>query len=157
MDPAVVSFLSAELLLKYRNYSTIQFGKAMKPFVLRLSLLVFVPVLLSLFFLVLMPKQNAMRTYEVFGVKIEKNPPQSKLTELGVSTWSKWEGGPTKIPWTFKDEETMYLLEGKVRVTVEGTDKSFEIGGGDLVVFPKGMNITWEVIEAVKKHYSLKK
>lgn len=70
---------------------------------------------------------------------------------------NRWEGGPAKIPWSFKEEETMYLLEGKVRVTVEGSVESFEIGGGDLVVFPKGMNITWEVIEAVKKHYSLKK
>ncbi|TKY45034.1 hypothetical protein E2542_SST31318 [Spatholobus suberectus] len=129
----------------------------MKPLVLRLSLLIFVPLLLSLFFVALMPKETATRTYEVFGVKIEKNPPQSKLTELGVATWPKWEGGPTKIPWSFKDEETMYLLQGKVRVTVEGSVGSFEIGGGDLVVFPKGMNITWEVIEAVKKHYSLKK
>ncbi|KAG2384924.1 hypothetical protein LR48_Vigan10g054900 [Vigna angularis] len=128
----------------------------MKPSVLGLSLLV-VPLLLSLFFVALVPKETAMKTYEVFGVKIEKNPPQSKLTELGVSTWNKWEGGPTKIPWYFKEEETMYLLEGKVRVTVEGSVGSFEIGGGDLVVFPKGMNITWEVIEAVKKHYSLKK
>ncbi|XP_014504783.1 uncharacterized protein LOC106764866 [Vigna radiata var. radiata] len=128
----------------------------MKPSVRGLSL-VLVPLLLSLFFVALMPKESAMKTYEVFGVKIEKNPPQSKLTELGVSTWNKWEGGPTKIPWSFKEEETMYLLEGKVRVTVEGSVGSFEIGGGDLVVFPKGMNITWEVIEAVKKHYSLKK
>lgn len=51
----------------------------------------------------------------------------------------------------------MYILEGKVKVTVDGSVGSFEIGGGDLAVFPKGMNITWEVIEAVKKHYSLKK
>lgn len=62
-----------------------------------------------------------------------------------------------KIPWSFEAEETMYLLEGKVKVTVEGSEGSFEIGAGDLVVFPKGMNITWEVIQAVKKHYSLKK
>ncbi|MED6203735.1 hypothetical protein PIB30_002504 [Stylosanthes scabra] len=116
-----------------------------------------VPLLLSLLFLKLMPKETAMKSYEVFGVKIEKNPPQSKLTELGVTAWKTWEGGPMKIPWSFETEETMYLLKGKVKVTVEGSAGSFEIGGGDLVVFPKGMNITWEVIEAVKKHYSLKK
>ncbi|KAK7314880.1 hypothetical protein VNO77_33409 [Canavalia gladiata] len=129
----------------------------MKPLVKRLLLFIFVPLLLSLLLVAFMPKETAMRTYEVFGVKIAKNPPQSKLTELGVSTWPKWEGGPTKIPWSFDAEETMYLLEGKVRVTVEGSVGTFEIGAGDLVVFPKGMNITWEVIEAVKKHYSLKK
>lgn len=78
--------LSSEhnFLLKHRK-----FGKAMKPSVLRLSLFVLVPLLLSLFFLALMPKETSMTTYEVFGVKIEKNPQQSKLTELGVSTWNK--------------------------------------------------------------------
>ncbi|KAJ8759678.1 hypothetical protein K2173_009768 [Erythroxylum novogranatense] len=94
---------------------------------------------------------------EIFGVKIEKNPPQSKLDELGVSTWPKWKGEPGRIPWTFKATETMYLLEGKVTVAVDGHEGSFEIGAGDLVVFPKGMKIIWDVIEAVNKRYSLEK
>ncbi|KAE9617231.1 hypothetical protein Lal_00034993 [Lupinus albus] len=129
----------------------------MKSSVLRLSLGIVVPLVLSLLFLKLLPKETAMpKTYEIFGVKIHKNSPQSKLTELGVTTWPKYESGPSKIPWSFKAEETMYLLEGKVKVTVEGSVGSFEIGAGDLVVFPKGMNITWEVIESLKKHYSLK-
>ncbi|XP_054788115.1 uncharacterized protein LOC129293976 [Prosopis cineraria] len=125
-----------------------------------LLLLPLIPLLYSLLSVRLIPKkETAPVTTEIFGVKIEKNPLQSKLTELGVSTWSTWEGGPTKIPWSFKAKETMYLLKGRVKVTVDGhgDDGSFEIGGGDLVVFPKGMNITWEVIEAVKKHYNLEK
>ncbi|CAL5185026.1 unnamed protein product [Lathyrus oleraceus] len=129
----------------------------MKPFVTRLSLFMFIPLILSLLFLILFQKETSMASYEVFGVKIEKNPSKSKLSELGVSSWPKWEGGPLKIPWFFENEETMYLLEGKVKVTVEKSVGSFGIGGGDLVVFPKGMNITWEVTEPVKKHYSLKK
>ncbi|XP_044510105.1 uncharacterized protein LOC123228697 [Mangifera indica] len=94
-------------------------------------------------------------TTEIFGVKIQKNPPQSKLDELDVSSWPKWECPPSKFPWTFKATETMYFLEGKVQVYVEGNEGSFEIGAGDLVIFPKGMNITWDVVEAVNKHYSL--
>ncbi|ESR55093.1 Cupin 3 domain-containing protein [Citrus sinensis] len=96
-------------------------------------------------------------TAEIFGVKIEKNPPQSKLSELGVTSWPKWGCPPSKFPWTFTATETMYLLEGKVIVYVDGREGSFEIGTGDLVVFPKGMKITWDVIEAVNKHYSLEK
>ncbi|EEF34185.1 conserved hypothetical protein [Ricinus communis] len=96
-------------------------------------------------------------TTHIFGVKIEKNPSQSKLDELGVTTWPKWSGQPSKIPWTFKTTETIYLLEGKVKVSVDGYEGSFEIGAGDLVVFPKGMKITWDVLEAVSKHYSLEK
>ncbi|GMY19266.1 putative rmlC-like jelly roll protein [Fagus crenata] len=94
---------------------------------------------------------------ERFGVKIESNPPETKLTELGVTTWPKWECGPSKFPWEFTATETMFLLEGKVKVYVDGYDESFEIGAGDLVVFPKGMKVTWDVTEAVNKHYSLEK
>ncbi|CAK7340072.1 unnamed protein product [Dovyalis caffra] len=99
----------------------------------------------------------AATTIEIFGVKIEKNPPQSKLDELGVSTWKKWGCKPSKFPWTFEATETMYLLEGEVKVSVDGYEGSFEIRAGDLVVFPKGMKITWDVLEAVSKHYSLEK
>ncbi|XP_021748111.1 uncharacterized protein LOC110713967 [Chenopodium quinoa] len=102
-------------------------------------------------------QENGASIFKQFGVKIDKNPPQSKLDELQVNTWSKWSGQPMKIPWTFEAEETMYLLEGKVKVSVDGQEGSFEIGGGDLVVFPNGMKITWEVLEAVTKHYHLKK
>ncbi|XP_021756282.1 uncharacterized protein LOC110721441 [Chenopodium quinoa] len=102
-------------------------------------------------------QENGASIFEQFGVKIDKNPPQSKLDELQVNTWSKWSGQPMKIPWTFEAQETMYLLEGKVKVSVDGQEGSFEIGGGDLVVFPNGMKITWEVLEAVTKHYHLEK
>ncbi|KAL2513401.1 RmlC-like cupins superfamily protein [Abeliophyllum distichum] len=96
-------------------------------------------------------------TREIYGVKIQTNPPQSKLNDLGVSSWPTWSGGPSKIPWTFTAKETMYLLAGKVKVHCDGQDGFFEIGAGDLVEFPKGMKITWDVVEAVNKHYNLEK
>lgn len=49
-------------------------------------------------------------------------------------------------------------MEGKVKVNVDGYDEeeeTFEIGKGDVVVFPKDMKVVWEITEAVKKHYSL--
>lgn len=52
----------------------------------------------------------------------------------------------------------MYFVEGKIKVYVDGYEKeeeAFEIGKGDVVVFPKDMNVVWEITEAVKKHYSL--
>ncbi|KAI4387934.1 hypothetical protein MLD38_000317 [Melastoma candidum] len=62
--------------------------------------------------------------------------------------------GPSKISWTFKSTETMYLLEGRVIVQVEGREGLFVIGG-DLAIFPEGMKIVWEVVESVNKYYSL--
>ncbi|XP_038889944.1 uncharacterized protein LOC120079700 [Benincasa hispida] len=98
-------------------------------------------------------RADSMAT-ETLGIKVEKNPPESKLTELGVRKWPKWGCGPSKFPWTYSDKETCYLLEGKVKVTPAGSEESVEIGAGDLVVFPKGMSCTWDVSVAVDKHYN---
>ncbi|XP_022156029.1 uncharacterized protein LOC111023000 [Momordica charantia] len=101
----------------------------------------------------LMVRAESMAT-EKLGIKIEKNPPESKLTQLGVRQWPKWGCEPSKFPWTYSDKETCFLLEGKVKVTPAGSEESVEIGSGDLVVFPKGMSCTWDVSVAVDKHYN---
>ncbi|KAI5397750.1 hypothetical protein KIW84_063535, partial [Lathyrus oleraceus] len=82
---------------------------------------------------------------EKLGIKIEKNPPESKLTQLGVRQWPKWGCPPSNFPWTYDATETCYLLEGKVKVTPSGANEAVEIAAGDLVVFPKGMSCTWDV------------
>ncbi|KAF5792205.1 putative rmlC-like cupin domain superfamily, rmlC-like jelly roll protein [Helianthus annuus] len=92
-------------------------------------------------------------TTEKLGITIVKNPPESKLTELGVRSWPKWGCDPSKFPWTYSAKETCYLLKGKVKVYPEGSDEGVEIGAGDLVVFPNGMSCTWDVSETVDKHY----
>ncbi|XP_006286584.2 uncharacterized protein LOC17884415 [Capsella rubella] len=95
---------------------------------------------------------------DIHGVKILRQASDAKLAQLGVSSWPKWEGAPSKFPWEFKKTETMFFVEGKVKVNVDGYDKkdeTFEIGKGDVVVFPKDMKVVWEITEAVKKRYSL--
>ncbi|KAK9271373.1 hypothetical protein L1049_026963 [Liquidambar formosana] len=91
---------------------------------------------------------------EKLGIKIEKNPPESKLVQLGVRKWPKWGCPPSKFPWTYNSKETCYLLEGKVKVYPDGSNEYVEIGAGDLVEFPKGMSCTWDVSVAVDKHYN---
>ncbi|KAH7425570.1 hypothetical protein KP509_11G060600 [Ceratopteris richardii] len=91
---------------------------------------------------------------EKIGVRVERNPPESRLSELGVRSWPKWGCPPSKFPWTYSDTETCYLLKGKVKVYGEGSSEYVEIGAGDLVVFPKGMSCTWDVSETVDKHYN---
>ena len=46
-----------------------------------------------------------------------------------------------------------YLLEGDVVVTPEGGDP-VHVAKGDLVTFPSGMSCTWEIRQAVRKHYT---
>ncbi|KAK7278352.1 hypothetical protein RJT34_23380 [Clitoria ternatea] len=98
--------------------------------------------------------ESMTNVIEKLGIKIERNPPESKLTQLGVRQWPKWGCPPSKFPWTYEAKETCYLLEGKVKVTPSGANESVEIAAGDLVVFPKGMSCTWDVSLGVDKHYN---
>ncbi|PIA47028.1 hypothetical protein AQUCO_01400027v1 [Aquilegia coerulea] len=91
---------------------------------------------------------------EKMGIKIETNPPESKLTQLGVRAWPKWGCPPSKFPWTYSSKETCFLLKGKVKVYPDGENEFVEFGAGDLVEFPKGMSCTWDVSETVDKHYN---
>jgi uncharacterized cupin superfamily protein len=49
-------------------------------------------------------------------------------------------------------QETCLILEGKAVIhTPEG---NVEFGEGDYVVFPKGLECTWEIKEGIRKHYN---
>ena len=52
----------------------------------------------------------------------------------------------------YTEQETCLLLEGKVTVSDDKDSVSF--GSGDMVVFPKDLECTWRVSEAVTKHYN---
>ncbi|XP_074558166.1 uncharacterized protein LOC141814063 [Curcuma longa] len=92
---------------------------------------------------------------EKSGIKVVRNPPESKLADLGVRQWPKWGCPPSKFPWTYTAKETCYLLEGQVKVFPDGQGDEFvEIQAGDLVEFPRGLSCTWDVSVAVDKHYN---
>jgi len=86
-------------------------------------------------------------------IKVERQPSQEQLNQLGVSTWGIWEKEVSTFPWTYDAQETCYFLEGDVIVTPEG-GQPVQMGKGDLVTFPSGMSCTWEITKDVKKHYS---
>ncbi len=86
-------------------------------------------------------------------IKIERQPSQERLNQLGVSKWGIWQKEVSIFPWTYDAQETCYFLEGDVIVTPEG-GQPVQMGKGDLVTFPAGMSCTWEISRDVKKHYS---
>jgi hypothetical protein len=88
----------------------------------------------------------------VSDIKIEK-PSEDQLKEMGIRKWPIWEKESSKFDWYYSDQETCYLLEGKVTVTPENA-VAVDFGAGDLVVFPKGMKCIWDIKEPVRKHYS---
>jgi uncharacterized cupin superfamily protein len=87
-------------------------------------------------------------------IKIERDPSEARLRELGVTGWPIWEKEASVFPWTYDTEETCYFLKGEVVVTPEGGEP-VEMGTGDLVTFPAGMSCTWKIRKEVKKHYRL--
>uniref|UniRef100_A0A7C9CHF4 (S)-ureidoglycine aminohydrolase cupin domain-containing protein n=1 Tax=Opuntia streptacantha TaxID=393608 RepID=A0A7C9CHF4_OPUST len=101
---------------------------------------------------------------ENLRIIVEKNPSESRLSELGIKSWPKWGCSPGKYQLKFEAEETCYLVRGKVRVYPKGKGSSsnsstssameyVEFGAGDLVIIPKGLSCTWDVSVAVDKFY----
>jgi uncharacterized cupin superfamily protein len=80
-------------------------------------------------------------------------PTEQELESLGVKNWPIWTCEPSRFDWQYDQAEVCYLLEGKV--TVITSDGNVDFGAGDLVSFPAGLKCTWQVDEAVRKHYRL--
>jgi uncharacterized cupin superfamily protein len=85
-------------------------------------------------------------------IKVEHEPSEERLTQLGVANWPEWSCEPSVFKWSYDETETAYFLEGEVVVTPRG-GKGVCLGKGDLAIFPAGMTCTWKVRKAVKKYY----
>ncbi|MBN2138125.1 MAG: cupin domain-containing protein [Sedimentisphaerales bacterium] len=81
---------------------------------------------------------------------IVKKPSDAEAAEC--RTWPIWQCQPSTFDWAYTQKETCLLLEGKVTVS-DGND-SVTFAAGDFVVFPEDLECTWNVAEAVKKHYN---
>ena len=86
-------------------------------------------------------------------IEVISQPDQAFLEKKGVFGWGTWGCGVSKFPWTYSENESCYLLAGKVTVTPDGGGRPVTFGKGDFVTFPAGMSCTWDVTEEVKKHF----
>ncbi|MBC8481342.1 MAG: cupin domain-containing protein [Planctomycetes bacterium] len=66
--------------------------------------------------------------------------------------WPIWECQPSTFDWSYTQTETCLLIEGKV--TVKDNQSSIDFGAGDYVIFPNGLECTWQIREVVKKYYN---
>lgn len=87
-------------------------------------------------------------------ITVEKNPAPSRLETLGVSKWSTWQKEVSVFPWTFPEQEIAYILDGECVITPTG-GAAVTFGKGDLVTFPAGITVNWEVKQPLHKHYQL--
>ncbi len=67
-----------------------------------------------------------------------------------------WECEPGGWPVVDRpDTETCYIIAGRARLTDEATGRVVEITAGDFVTLPPGWSGRWDVIETVRKAYSI--
>lgn len=85
------------------------------------------------------------------AIRIESQPSDATLTALGVKSWPIWTKEASTFPWHYDEQETCYLLAGRVTVTTDQETVNF--GVGDLVTFPAGLSCQWTIHEPVRKHY----
>jgi uncharacterized cupin superfamily protein len=85
---------------------------------------------------------------------VENNPDQTRLNALDVSKWPTWQKEVSVFDWTFPEQEIAYILEGECVTTPTGGN-AVTFGKGDLVIFPAGMTVKWEVKKPLRKHYQL--
>jgi uncharacterized cupin superfamily protein len=87
-----------------------------------------------------------------FDIYCEHNPSPAKLEVLGVYDWPVWSKEVSKFPWTYKDQESCYIIKGRIIVTPDGGEPQ-EFKRGDFITFPQGLSCHWQVVEAVEKYY----
>ena len=85
----------------------------------------------------------------VKDIIIKKPTAQESST---CKTWPIWTCDPSDFDWQYTEKETCLVLQGKV--TIKDKTGSVTFGPGDLVIFPEGLECTWQVHQPVKKHYN---
>lgn len=88
------------------------------------------------------------------GMLLIPNANAETVAKLGCSTWPTWGCEASEFPWTYDDSEVCHFIRGDVVVTADGSGDKMRVKSGDIAFFPKGMKCSWNVSEAVHKHYS---
>ena len=86
-------------------------------------------------------------------IQVEHAPDREELERRGVFLWEIWTKEASVFPWTYRDRELCYLLEGEVVVTPDGGEP-VTIRAGDFVTFAKDLSCTWDIRVPVRKHYN---
>ena len=85
------------------------------------------------------------------NIKIDKLTDE-EVNNKGVLSWPIWECEVSEFDWEYDQQESCLLLEGDVEV--KSDFETVKFGGGDFVIFPRGLKCRWKVIKPVRKHYS---
>jgi hypothetical protein len=65
-----------------------------------------------------------------------------------------WESTPGKWAVDYAEDELVYLISGRARLTgADGEAETF--GPGDAFVIPAGFKGSWETLESLRKYYAI--
>jgi len=81
----------------------------------------------------------------------DPNPDASIVAK--AKQWPTWGCEASTFPWSYGSQETCLVIKGEATVTMDdGT--VVELKPGTLATFPAGSSCTWDVTQAIEKHYS---
>ncbi|HTR70703.1 MAG TPA: cupin domain-containing protein [Mycobacteriales bacterium] len=96
---------------------------------------------------------------EDWGPLEEATDPDTPMQTAGYTLWNDgeqevgiWECTAGPSYWKLETHEEIYIISGRMTVTVEGGEP-LDVGAGDAVVFPKGWAGTWQIHETLRKLY----
>ena len=79
--------------------------------------------------------------------------PVESGTEAQVGIWECAPGGWPII--NRPNTETCYIISGRALITDDETGQTVEIAAGDFLTLPPGWSGRWDVIETVRKAYTI--
>jgi len=86
------------------------------------------------------------------NIRIKKTLSVEEQEQMGLHAWPIWEKEESEFSWEYSEQETCYIISGRVIVTPDGSDP-VEIEAGDFVTFPRGMACRWDIKEKIRKHF----
>lgn len=70
----------------------------------------------------------------------------------GTKSAGIWQCSAGPSYWRQEENEVIYVLSGRMTVTLDGGD-AVDVGAGDIAVFPQGWAGTWVIHETLRKVY----
>ncbi len=75
------------------------------------------------------------------------------LDQESILQWPSYEASEGSFPCYYYTDESCYVLEGKVLITVSGDDE-ITLSQGDFITLPKDRASFWEVLQPFRGHFS---
>jgi uncharacterized cupin superfamily protein len=75
------------------------------------------------------------------------------VSDVRVGIWEAQPGGWPVVER--EDTETCYILSGRAKITDGATGETFDVAAGDVIVQPRGWSGRWDVLEPIRKVYSI--